>query len=364
MTSSGWLDDIELEAAEYDDSEAGELYDESEPDTESRASDARRRRIAQQRQRVALARARQARRSPGRMPGRPTAGRPGTTAPTPPAAAAAIRSLDLDQGVLEDRFRSAMAAASRRMSRSEYAAVAGAAVNQFIESFQAPDNPFFKAALRFSPLLLLAPQRRGTGFDGFIRDPRVVGAAAVGAITILGENRTRLVEARSIEILAPPTMVVGQQSQFIGDVFDGRGRQLDAAVTWNSGNAAVATIDNQGKLTTVGEGTTVITARSGAVLRRVLVTVAPKALPQGGTVSRIDVLGADKLSAGDKVQFIADLVDDTGAVVTGPKVEWDSTNQAVATVNESGEVNAVAAGESYITAKLGNRIRRIRLVVK
>jgi hypothetical protein len=268
MTSGTWLDDIGYDAAEYDDSELGEAYDDSEPDAESPSDDRRRRaQIAQLRGRAMARRrvmARAAQR--GRLPApRPT---------SPRAAVAAIRNLDLETKVQEDRFRSASAVTNRRMSRSEYAAVAGAAVNQFIESFEAPDNPFFRAALRFSPLLLLSPQPRGTGFEAFVKDPRVIGGAAVAAITLVGENRNRFATAGSIDVLAPDSVATGADDRFLADVFDRAGRRIDGDVVWSTDDAKIAIIDEKtGKVTGVAAGVAVITARFGNVQRRIRLVV-------------------------------------------------------------------------------------------
>jgi hypothetical protein len=199
-----------------------------------------------------------------------------STPTSPRAAVAAIQHLDVETKVQDDRFRSAMAAANRRMNKADYAAVGGAAINQFIDSFKAPDNPYFKAALRFSPLLLLAPQRHGTGMEGFLRDPRVIGGAAVAAITVIGENRNKLSAVKSIDVLVPPDIAMGTPRKLIGDAFDLRGHRIDAAIKWESADpTTIATIDpTSGLLTPVSAGTTVITARSDEVIRRVMVTVA------------------------------------------------------------------------------------------
>jgi hypothetical protein len=252
-----WLEEAEMEAAEYDDSEGGELYDESDLEDygeESRAAAARRRqaqrrRVALARRRQALARARSAARArPGAMPARPS-------------AATAIRTLDLETKVQEDSFRNAISMHNRRMSRAEYVAVAGAATNQFIESFDEPDNPYFRAGLRFAPLLFLMPQKRGTGFGGFVKDPRVIGLAAVAAITFAGENRGRFVSRRAINVLSTDTLSKGTEDRFAAEVVDEHGRVLSRTVTWRSDDAEVADIDPAtGKVTAKKPGTAIITA--------------------------------------------------------------------------------------------------------
>jgi hypothetical protein len=281
MTST-WLDDLDVEgaeyddtdAAEYDDSDAGELaesdYDtdyEGDYDAESRASRrrAQRRRVAAARRRQAVVRARaQTRRGAGGRPARPT------------STASAIRNLDLNTKVADDNFRRALGAQAKRMSRSEYAAVAGAAVTQAMASFGTPSNPYVAAAVRFSPLLLLSPQRRGTGVEAFAKDPRVLGAAAVAGITVIGQNRERFTRAREIEILAPTGMGQSASDTFVADVKDGRGVVIsDMDVEWESSDPTVAAIDRRtGAVTTQkATGTTIITARTDGIVRRVRLTV-------------------------------------------------------------------------------------------
>lgn len=268
--STMWLDEAEMEAAEYDDSESGELYDESDGEDygeESRTAAARRRqaqqrRVALARRRQALARARSAPRArPGAMPVRPS-------------TAAAIRNLDLETKVQEDSFRNSISMQNRRMSRSEYAAVAGAATNQFIESFDEPDNPFFRAGLRFAPLLLLTPQKKGTGFGGFVKDPRVIGAAAVAAITFAGESRRKFVARRTINVLSTDTLAKDAEDRFAAEVLDENGRVLSNAVTWRSDDSDVADIDpSTGKVKAKKPGTAIITASFDGFVRGVRLKV-------------------------------------------------------------------------------------------
>ena len=271
-----WVDDPDLESAEYESESEGLFgdsdvdsnfesdFDTEDLDAESRASQARRRRararrVALARRRQATARARGLARQPARQPtGVPPAQR--ATA----ATARAVRTLDLETKVQEDTFRNAIAAQNKRMSRGEYAAVAGAAVNQFIESFDAPDNPYARAALRFSPLLLLAPQRKGRGVEGLIKDPRVIGGAAVAALVFAGENRSKLNKAREIRILQPPDVAKNATHQMIADVLDGRGANLpNEKITWEATGAATINADTGVVTAGAAAGLAVITARSG-----------------------------------------------------------------------------------------------------
>lgn len=257
----------DFDATGYDDSEG--LFDESDSDGEDfdgEASSARRRRARARR--VELARRRQA-----VARNRTGAGVP-ATASTAQRTASAVRTLDLENKVQEDTFRNAIAAQNKRLARGEYAAVAGAAVSQFIDSFNAPDNPYAKAALRFSPLLLLSPAKTGTGIESMIRDPRVFGAAAVAGLVFFGERRKKSTDVRSIEFVGPTMITAGTAYPIGANVLDEHGRPVPAAeVTWSTSSDLVTIDRTAGTVTASGAGAAVITATVGDVKRQVYVTV-------------------------------------------------------------------------------------------
>jgi hypothetical protein len=191
------------------------------------------------------------------------------------ATATAVRKFDLETKVREGAFRGSIRAQSTRMNLSEYSAAAGAAVNQFIESFDAPTDPYARAALRFSPLLLMSPKPKGRGLDGLVRDPRVIGAAAVAAVVLVGENRNESRKPRDIRIFAPNTLESGDHVALLADVVDARGAVLPAAkVTWASSDDKVARFDADSNVVeAISSGTAVISTTSGDIVGRHFLTV-------------------------------------------------------------------------------------------
>lgn len=261
--STMWTEDLDLDA-EYDDDvldddwdgeDADDLDWEDESyldgeDAESRASRRRRarsRRIAMARRRQALARSRaQTRfRTQGRVVSRP---RP-SPAPVrrPASAVAAIRSVDLEAKVADDGLRRELAAQRNRMNRSDYTAVAGLAVNQFMDSFDQPQNAYLRALLRAAPLMLLSPQRRGDGFGAFVTDPRVIGGAAAVGIAFLGEQRDK----GMLDAAAPTTeLAKGTTTHVLGQVVAANGTPVPGpTVQWDTSDSSIATVDSKGVVT-------------------------------------------------------------------------------------------------------------------
>jgi uncharacterized protein YjdB len=124
----------------------------------------------------------------------------------------------------------------------------------------------------------------------------------------------------------------------------------DNRITWSTTNAAVATVDASGLVTFVGVGTVTITATSvdnpGAAAgsyNGFYVYGASDVLPTGLAVSPSSATVA--IDATEALAAVA-----TPDNTTDKRVTWSSSNTAVATVDASGVVTAVAAGLATITA--------------
>jgi len=115
------------------------------------------------------------------------------------------------------------------------------------------------------------------------------------------------------------------------------------AVVWSSSNGAVATVDNTGKVTAVAKGVTTVTVRTGDGGKTATceVTVTAKSVT-GVTLNKTTL----SLVTGDSETLIATI---TPADAENKNVTWSSSNEAVATVDNTGKVMAVGAGVTTIT---------------
>lgn len=132
------------------------------------------------------------------------------------------------------------------------------------------------------------------------------------------------------------------------------------SVTWTSSNTAVANVNASGVVTGVATGTSTITAKTADGNKTATAAI---------TVSAIAVTGVSvspnsaSLFAGATQQLSATI---SPANASNKTVSWVSNNNGVATVNASGLVTAVAAGNANITVSSqdGNKSAVATITVK
>lgn len=136
---------------------------------------------------------------------------------------------------------------------------------------------------------------------------------------------------------------IGETQQLIGIV-----TPEDAAtmpVEWSSSNEAVVTVDDNGLVTAIAEGSATVT---GTIMNKVAtcnVTVSsPEA--EGIQLNKIEM----ELAIGSAETLEATLTPE-GADVS--KIVWLSSNDDIATVSADGEVTGVSLGEAEIYAAVG-----------
>ena len=139
---------------------------------------------------------------------------------------------------------------------------------------------------------------------------------------------------------AADTVPVGLKTPLTATPKDSVGNPVSVAVTWSSGNTAVATVDGTGLVTGVAAGLATITAAITVIINPVV------------SVSVIPALAS--VAAGQTVQLTASPKDANGYTLTGRTVLWTSSNTSAATVDASGLVTGVGAGSATITAASEN----------
>ncbi len=117
-------------------------------------------------------------------------------------------------------------------------------------------------------------------------------------------------------------------------------------VTWTSSNMSVAIVDNQGKVTAIGEGNAIITAttvnglKTATAVIQVMIPVVPVTGITLNETSR-------NIQIGETKTLMATV---TPTNATNKNVTWTSSDENVAIVDGQGKVTAIGEGSATITA--------------
>ena len=152
-------------------------------------------------------------------------------------------------------------------------------------------------------------------------------------------------------VISLPTsaLMVGQTAHGTAVARDATGITLaDRPISWRSSNTGIATVDASGTIAGVTAGNASISAESEGVSSAANLTVMEA--PPAPVASVSVALGASSLNPGQTTQATATLRDASNNTLSGRSVAWSSSNNAVATVNGSGVVTAVAEGSAQIVA--------------
>jgi uncharacterized protein YjdB len=154
------------------------------------------------------------------------------------------------------------------------------------------------------------------------------------------------------------TLGVGQTKQFSASVLNNGGNPTGDAVTWESSNSSVASVDTIGRVLAKTIGVALIIAQGGSAADTATVVVEPARqtapAPQPDPVSLVSTVtvapASVEIAIGQTAQFTASLRDAAGNVLTGRTIAWSTSNTSVATVSTTGLATAKGAGLASISA--------------
>ena len=142
------------------------------------------------------------------------------------------------------------------------------------------------------------------------------------------------------------TLEEGQNAKLIATVAPSDA--TDKTVNWSSSNPEIASVNQEGEVSAIKEGSAVITATASGKEAKCDVTVKQKSIPVTSITLNTESLALNK---GESETLVATVKPDNA---TDKTVIWTSSKPVVATVDESGKVTAAAGGETIITATAGN----------
>lgn len=132
-------------------------------------------------------------------------------------------------------------------------------------------------------------------------------------------------------------------------------------ITYSSNNPEIATINDIGRLTGVSVGKAEIIVKCRSVKRTFSVNVV-EAKSDIVPVTNIEIADYEDELEVDKTITLSVIVFPSDA--TDNAVKYKSSNEGIATVNSSGEVKGISAGEVFVTVSAGDISKDVKLTVK
>ena len=129
----------------------------------------------------------------------------------------------------------------------------------------------------------------------------------------------------------------------------------DKNVTWTTTNSSVASVEN-GKITAVGGGSAIITAKVGDKEASCSVTVTVTVPITSITLSKSFL----SMVEDDEITLAATVKPDDA---TDRTITWSSDKTDVATVDNNGQIKAIKEGNATITAKVGDKNATCQITV-
>ena len=166
----------------------------------------------------------------------------------------------------------------------------------------------------------------------------------------------KVIEVTSVELdLAELSLEEGRSATLVATV-----KPVDATdktVSWSSTDTAIATVDGNGTVSAVKEGTATITAKAGDKQATCVVTVSKKVIAvESITLSKSEL----QLEKGESEILVAMVKPDNA---TDKTFTWSSSDDAIATVEQSGKVLATGGGEAIIMAQAGEKTATCKVTV-
>ena len=188
----------------------------------------------------------------------------------------------------------------------------------------------------------------------------LVKGVAAGSLTVTATLGS-VTGSTSVSVTAPSitsisvtpddmTLAIGVGEQYTASAIysDGSIQDLVTGVTWTSSNSSVATVDSNGLATTLGAGTTTITATVGSFTDASVITVVAAHL-QTITLTPTNVT----MAAGTQQQFTAVGNFDDGSTQVLISALWSSSSSSVLAIDQNGLALAVGPGSSTVSVTSG-----------
>jgi uncharacterized protein YjdB len=161
--------------------------------------------------------------------------------------------------------------------------------------------------------------------------------------------------------VAPTTLslAINRSSPIVGTAFDCNGNSIrNKRITYSTSNPAVATVTTEGTVLAIAVGSTTISATANGKSGTVQVTVTPE---QAATVTLIP--STLTLRKTNQRRVVPTARNNQGIVIEGATFRWSSSNTAIASVDQSGNVTALTPGQVVVTAEVDQVVGQASITV-
>jgi serine/threonine protein kinase len=174
------------------------------------------------------------------------------------------------------------------------------------------------------------------------------GQPAGGAVTT-PPTETQPIRVASVRIVgAPATLAVGDQVTLGATAQNLAGGTLQrGSPQWSVSETTVARVSPDGTLTALAEGTVEVAATVDGTTGRALLEVVPAPVASV-VIEPSEVV----LEVGAQARMAARALDRGGETLSGRSVRWTSGDTSVLTAEASGQLSAVGAGTTTLTAEV------------
>jgi alpha-tubulin suppressor-like RCC1 family protein len=151
---------------------------------------------------------------------------------------------------------------------------------------------------------------------------------------------------------------LNSSSRLVARAFDQFGNELSSVTfTWFGPNGAVATVDANGLVTSRGNGSTWIGARSGSFADSIPVTVRQVTYTLHVSPPSAGVI------VGDTTRYVGTALDTVGHRIPDAPIAWTTSNGTIATVDGTGLVRGIRAGETWVVVQSEGARDSARVIV-
>ncbi len=163
---------------------------------------------------------------------------------------AAIRKVDVDNKIQEQKLKKTFSAQSKRISGNEYALAATTVVTKLGDEFpELMENPIVRTLLSAAPTFLQKPVKKE-----FYKDPRILTTGLTALIALAKELREKGKEPEVVQnvTISPPvkTMDKDQEFTFTATARDAQGNKVDGKTfKWYADDDSKVSIDKEGAIT-------------------------------------------------------------------------------------------------------------------